>query len=149
MLKRLIPLLTSLADAEMKAAAARTRRNIIFCTIIALAALLTIIFLVIASYLALTIRFGPVISALLIAAICAVVALLACALNRICEKAHKKRQAERRAAIDTNAALTAAAVAAVPTFLKRPVLTILLPLAGLAILSILSGKNSKKTDRDE
>ncbi|WP_439271422.1 hypothetical protein [Pseudochrobactrum sp. HB0163] len=149
MLKRLIPLLTGLADAEMKAAAARTKRNITFFTIITLATLLTVIFLVIAAYLALTVRFGPVISALLIAAICAVVAFFAFALNRIYEKAHKKRQAERRAAIDTNAALTAAAVAAVPTFLKRPVLTIVLPLAGLAVLSILSGKNSKKTDHDE
>jgi hypothetical protein len=60
------------------------------------------------------------------------------------DNAEKRRLEERRAAIDTNAALTAAAVAAVPTLLKKPLLTLALPVAGLLAVSLLS--KDKKPD---
>ncbi len=148
MLKLFTPFLTAVAGTEMKAAAERAKRNAIFYGIIALAVFLCVLFLVVAAYLALAVSFGSVNSALLVAAASAIVALIAYGINRILEKVQKKRLEERRAAIDANAALTAAAVAAVPALLKKPLLTIALPLAGLAALSLLS-RDKKPENQDK
>ena len=127
----------------MQAVTQRAKRSAIFYGIIAVVSVIGMFFALIAAYLALATRFGLVNSALLMTAGCAIIAVIAFTINRVLDNAERRRLEQRRAAIDTNAALTAAAVAAVPTLLKRPLLTVALPVVSLIAFSVLSG--SKKT----
>lgn len=130
----------------MQAVTQRAKRSAIFYSIIAIVSVIGVFFALIAAYLALATRFGLINSALLMTAGCAIVAVITYTINRVLDNAERRRLEQRRAAIDTNAALTAAAVAAVPSLLKRPLLTVALPVVGLIAFSLLSG-DKKSTNR--
>ncbi len=138
MLKLFTPVISAIIGSEVKAATQRAKRSAILYTIMAVALLTGTFFLLMALFFALMMKFGLIIAALIITAGCVVLAILAFIINRIMDNAEKRRLEERRAAIDTNAALTAAAVAAVPALLKKPLLTLALPVAGLLAVSLLS-----------
>ncbi|RBO93094.1 phage holin family protein [Pseudochrobactrum asaccharolyticum] len=144
MLKLFTPVISAIIGSEVQAATQRAKRSAILYTIMAVALLTGTFFLLMALFFALMMHFGLIIAALIITAGCVVLAILAFIINRVMDNAEKRRLEERRAAIDTNAALTAAAVAAVPTLLKKPLLTLALPVAGLLAVSLLS--KDKKTD---
>lgn len=144
MLKLFTPVISAIIGSEVQAATQRAKRSAILYTIMAVALLTGTFFLLMALFFALMMHFGLIIAALIITAGCVVLAILAFIINRIMDNAEKRRLEERRAAIDTNAALTAAAVAAVPTLLKKPLLTLALPVAGLLAVSLLS--KDKKSD---
>ena len=144
MLKLFTPVISAIIGSEVQAATQRAKRSAILYTIMAVALLTGTFFLLMALFFALMMKFGLIIAALIITAGCVVLAILAFIINRVMDNAEKRRLEERRAAIDTNAALTAAAVAAVPTLLKKPLLTLALPVAGLLAVSLLS--KDKKTD---
>lgn len=143
MLKLFAPIIASLMSSEVQAVTKRAKRSAIFYTIIALAAAIGITFLLIAVYFTLASKFGLINSAFIITAGCVVIIIIAYVINRLLDKAEKRRVAQNRAAIDTNAALTAAAIASVPILLKRPLLTLALPVAGLLFFTLLS--QDKKT----
>lgn len=144
MLKLFTPVISAIIGSEVQAATQRAKRSAILYTIMAVALLTGTFFLLMALFFALMMHFGLIIAALIITAGCVVLAILAFIINRIMDNAEKRRLEERRAAIDMNAALTAAAVAAVPTLLKKPLLTLALPVAGLLAVSLLS--KDKKSD---
>lgn len=144
MLKLFTPVISAIIGSEVQAATQRAKRIAILYTIMAVALLTGTFFLLMALFFALMMHFGLIIAALIITAGCVVLAILAFIINRVMDNAEKRRLEERRAAIDTNAALTAAAVAAVPTLLKKPLLTLALPVAGLLAVSLLS--KDKKSD---
>ena len=144
MLKLFTPVISAIIGSEVQAATQRAKRSAILYTIMAVALLTGTFFLLMALFFALMMHFGLIIAALIITAGCVVLAILAFIINRVMDNAEKRRLEERRAAIDTNAALTAAAVAAVPTLLKKPLLTLALPVAGLLAVSLLS--KDKKSD---
>lgn len=144
MLKLFTPVISAIIGSEVQAATQRAKRSAILYTIMAIALLTGTFFLLMALFFALMMHFGLIIAALIITAGCVVLAILAFIINRVMDNAEKRRLEERRAAIDTNAALTAAAVAAVPTLLKKPLLTLALPVAGLLAVSLLS--KDKKSD---
>ena len=144
MLKLFTPVISAIIGSEVQAATQRAKRSAILYTIMAVALLTGTFFLLMALFFALMMHFGLIIAALIITAGCVVLAVLAFIINRVMDNAEKRRLEERRAAIDTNAALTAAAVAAVPTLLKKPLLTLALPVAGLLAVSLLS--KDKKSD---
>lgn len=148
MLKLFAPILSALVSTEVQAATKRAKRSAITYGIIAVAALIGVVFLLIATYFALAVRFGLIHSALLIAAGCAVVAVIAYIVNHVLDNAEKRRLEQRRAAIDVNTALTAAAVAAVPSLLKKPILTVGLPIVGFLAFSLLS-RGKKPTGRTQ
>lgn len=144
MLKLFTPVISAIIGSEVQAATQRAKRSVILYTIMAVALLTGTFFLLMALFFALMMHFGLIIAALIITAGCVVLAILAFIINRVMDNAEKRRLEERRAAIDTNAALTAAAVASVPTLLKKPLLTLALPVAGLLAVSLLS--KDKKSD---
>lgn len=141
MLKLFTPVISAIIGSEVRAATQRAKRSAILYTIMAVALLTGTFFLLMALFFALMMKFGLIIAALIITAGCVVLAILAFIVNRVMDNAEKRRLEERRAAIDTNAALTAAAVAAVPTLLKKPLLTLAVPIAGLLAVSLLSKDN--------
>lgn len=145
MLKLFAPVLSSILGTEVEVAARRARRNAQFYAVIAGAVLTATFFLLIAVFFALAMKFGLIGSALIISAVCLILAVAAYIINRLLDNAEKRRLAERRAALDTNAALTAAAVAAVPVLLKKPLVTLAVPLAGLVAFGLLS--QTRKADR--
>lgn len=140
MLKLFTPVISAIVGSEVQAVTQRAKRSAILYTIMALALLTGAFFLLIAVFFFLMMKFGLIISALIITAACVAVAIIAYIVNRVMDNAEKRRLEQRRAAIDTNAALSAAAVAAVPVLLKKPLLTIAVPLAGLIAVSLLSQK---------
>lgn len=138
MLKLFTPVISAIIGSEVQAATQRAKRSAILYAIMAVALLTGAFFLLLAVFFILMMKYGLIIAALMITAGCVVLAILAYIVNRVMDKAEKRRLEERRAAIDTNAALTAAAVAAVPTLLKKPLLTLAVPLAGLIAVTLLS-----------
>lgn len=146
MLKLFTPIISALVSSEVQAVTQRAKRSAIFYGIIVFVGVIGLFFALIATYLALATRFGLINSALLITATCAIIAVIAYTINRVLDNAERRRLEQRRAAIDTNAALTAAAVAAVPSLLKRPLLTVALPVVGLIAFSLLS-KDKKSISR--
>lgn len=138
MLKLFTPIISALVSSEVQAATERAKRSAIFYAIMVIAAVIGVFFLLIAAYFTLATRFGLVNSALLITIGCAIVTIIAYTINRLLDNAQRRRLEQRRAAIDINTALTAAAVATVPSLLKKPVLTAALPLVGLLAFTLLS-----------
>lgn len=147
MLKLFTPVISAIIGSEVQAATQRAKRSAILYTIMAIALLTGTFFLLMALFFALMMKFGLIIAALIITAGCVLLAIFTYIINHLMDKAEKRRLEERRAAIDTNAALTAAAVAAVPTLLKKPLLALALPIAGLLAVSLLAqDKKSGKTE---
>lgn len=150
MLKLFTPVISAIIGSEVQAATQRAKRSAILYTIMAIALLTGTFFLLMALFFALMMKFGLIIAALIITAGCVLLAIFTYIINHLMDKAEKRRLEERRAAIDTNAALTAAAVAAVPTLLKKPLLALALPIAGLLAVSLLSqDKKSGKTENKD
>lgn len=151
MLKLFTPVISAIIGSEVQSLTQRAKRSAILYSIMALALVTGAFFLLIAVFFLLMIKFGLITSALMITAGCVGVAIIAYIVNRLMDNAEKRRLEQRRAAIDTNAALTAAAVAAVPSLLKRPLLAVALPVAGLLAMSLLSrgqkSGNARKQDK--
>ena len=142
MLKILTPLLTALAGEELKLATRRARRAAIFGTVIAVFSFITLVFLCVAAFLALAENYGGPIAALILAALSLILALLVLAVLKLQTAAEEKRRKQRIEA-DKSALVTSAAIATVPSILKRPILAVALPLAGIVLVNLLSDKKKR------
>ncbi|MFD1199636.1 hypothetical protein ACFQ3K_15130 [Brucella gallinifaecis] len=142
MLKLLTPVITALAGDELKLLTGRAKRTVIFGMVIAVFGLITVVFLCVAAFLALAENYGGPIAALLLASLSLILALLILAIMRIQSAAEEKRRKQRIEA-DKSALMATAAIATVPSILKRPILAVALPLAGIAIASLLSDKKKR------
>ncbi len=143
MLKALIPLLSALAGEEVKFAAHRTKRTVIFGTVIAVFGLIAATFLCVAAFLALERTYDGPLAALILAACALMVALLILAVLKIQDAVEAKKRRQRIEA-DKSALMATAAVATVPSILKRPILAAALPLAGIALVSLLGKKKRSR-----
>lgn len=142
MLKALAPILTALAGEEFRFAASQTKRAAIFGGAIAIFALIAITFLCVAAFLALAERYGGPFAALILAAISLILALIILAVLKIQAAAEARKRKERIEA-DKSALMATAAIATIPAILKRPILAAALPLAGIALVSLLSDKKKR------
>lgn len=142
MLKSLAPLLTALAGEELKLVTARARRTAIFAAAISVFGLIALVFLCVAAFLALAENYGGPVAALILAALSLIIALLVLAVLKIQAAAEEKRRKQRIEA-DKSALVATAAIATVPSILKRPILAAALPLAGIVLVSLLSGKKKR------
>lgn len=144
MLKLLTPLLTSLAAGEVGLAVGRAKRSAIFMTVIALLALIGLIFLLVAAYVSLTERYGEIYSALILAGCALGLAILAYVIMKISDSIARKQQRER-AKVDASTVLTIAALAAAPAVLRSRVLLMLaIPAVAFGGLSLLTGKKKRR-----
>lgn len=142
MLKLLAPIVATLAGDELKLLTGRAKRVAILGTTIAVFGLIAVVFLCVAAFLALAQNYGGPIAALILAGLSTIIALLILAVLKIQAAAEEKKRKERIAA-DKSALMAAAAMATVPSILKRPILAVALPLAGIALMSLLSDKKKR------
>lgn len=142
MLKALLPLLSAMAGEEMKFAAGKARRAAIFGAVVAVLAIIAVTFLCVAAFLALAENYGGPLAALILAALSLILALIVLAVLKI-QSAAEARKRKEKVEADKSAMIAAAAIATVPAILKRPILAAALPLAGLALVSLLSDKKKQ------
>lgn len=142
MLKALMPLLSALAGEELKLMANRTKRAAIFGAVIAIFAIIAVAFLCVAAFLALAQSYGGPLAALILAALSLIAALLILAVLTI-QAAAEARKRKQKIEADKTAMMATAAIATVPAILKRPILAAALPLAGIALVSLLSDKKKR------
>jgi uncharacterized membrane protein YhaH (DUF805 family) len=148
MLKLLTPLLTSLAAGEVGLAISRTKRSAIFMAVIALLALIGLIFLLVAAYLILAERYGARYSSLILAGCAFGLAILAYITMKISDAMARKRQRDR-AKVDTSTLLTIAALAAAPAVLRsRALLMLAVPVVAFGGLSLLTKKKKRPSADD-
>nr|WP_183515789.1 hypothetical protein [Ochrobactrum sp. RC6B] len=142
MLKALMPLLTAMAGEELKFVAGQTKRAAIFGAAIAIFAIIAVTFLCVAAFLALAQSYGGPLAALILVALSLIVALLILAVMKI-QAASEARKRKEKMEADKTAMMATAAIATVPAILKRPILAAALPLAGIALVSLLSDKKKR------
>lgn len=142
MLKLLAPVVATLAGDELKLFTGRAKRAAIFAIAVAIFGLIAIVFLCVAAFLALSESYSGPVAALILSGLALIVALLILAVLKIQAAAEEKKRKERIAA-DKSALMATAAIATVPSILKRPILAVALPLAGIALVSLLSDKKKR------
>ncbi|MCO4317484.1 hypothetical protein M8997_009840 [Phyllobacterium sp. 21LDTY02-6] len=147
MLKLLTPFLTSVAAGEVGTAVNRIKRNALYMAVIAVLGAIGVVFLLVAAYIALSERYGPLYASLSIGIGALVLALILFVIMKVTAAAARKRQKER-AKVDTSALLTVAAVAAAPALLKSRGLTLLaVPAIALGALMFLGDKPERRARR--
>jgi len=142
MLKLLAPVVATLAGDELKLLTGRAKRAAIFAIAVAIFGLIAIVFLCVAAFLALSENYSGPVAALILSGLSLIVVLLILAVLKIQAAAEEKKRKERIAA-DKSALMATAAIATVPSILKRPILAVALPLAGIALVSLLSDKKKR------
>ncbi|RCS23749.1 hypothetical protein DUT91_10710 [Phyllobacterium salinisoli] len=153
MLRLLLPFLTGAVTGEVGHAVRRTKRRAGFMLATCLFALAGMIFLLVTIYLALARHYGDIYAALMVAAGCFVVAIMALVAMKISDASHKRRVRERPN-FDGSALLTAGVLAALPVLIKRPLVAAALPIIGLAAYALMSDTGSprgkrRRDDRDD
>lgn len=139
MLKLFTPLLAALAGDEFKRTTGRVKRTAILGAVIGVFGLITLLFLCLAAFLALAQEYGGPIAALIMAGLSVILALLVLAVLKI-QSASEERKRQQQINADKSALMATAAIASVPSILKRPILAAALPLAGIILVSLLTQK---------
>lgn len=147
MLQILAPLLSGILGEELRSAATQARRSALFLSLIGVSVLIGVVFLLISAFLALERHYGGPFAALIMAGSAFLLALIVLAIMKIIAATERKRR-RRRVEADKSALVATAAIATVPAVLKRPILAVALPLAGIAAMAFLSGsKRGRKSGR--
>ena len=143
----LVPI-AALLGFEVEEITDRLKALAIANAVIALFGLLTLVFLLIAGFLALAAQLGPIYAALIFAGVFFVITAAIVIGMQISENARKRRLAEKRRSSETGAFVTTAALTALPILLKSPLIrNIGLPLAAVVAAAMFVGKSrDDKTD---
>ena len=139
MLRLLSPLLSSVLKQEFHEAAQQAKRCAITGAVIGIFAVIGLVFLLLAGFLYLSTLVSQLAAALIMAGSAFVVALIAWLITKSINAAQERKRRERLEA-DKSAFVATAALATIPALLKRPILAAALPLAGMALVSLLSDK---------
>lgn len=141
MLRLLSPLIKAMFKQELQESAQQVRRSAITYTIIGLFLMISLAFLLLASFLYLATHVSSLAAALILAASAFIIALIAwLIINSINARAERKRR--ERLEADKSALVTATSLAAIEASLKRPILAAALPLAAIMLTSLLNNKES-------
>jgi len=142
----LVPL-AALLGIEVEAVTDRVKTLVVVNAIIAVLGLITLVFLLVAGYLALSEIWTPIIAALVIAGAALILALIVYLVMRLNENARRRRLAERRRSGETGAFITSAALTALPIVAKSPALRVIgIPAAVLAALFLLNRRPDDEHD---
>ncbi|NKB83422.1 phage holin family protein [Brucella grignonensis] len=147
MLKHLAPVVTSLVGEELELLTGRAKRAAILGAVIAVFGLIAVVFLCVAAFLALAENYGGPIAALILAGLSLILAMLILAVLKI-QAASEEKKRKQRIEADKSALMATAAMATVPSILKRPILAVALPLAGIALISLLSDKKKRHSQKN-
>jgi arginine exporter protein ArgO len=143
----LVPI-AALLGFEVEEITDRLKALAIANAVIALFGLLTLVFLLVAGFLALSAQLGPIYAALIFAGVFFVITAGIVIGIQISENSRKRRLAEKRRSSETGAFVTTAALTALPILLKSPLIrNVGLPLAAVVAAAMLIGKSrDDKTD---
>jgi arginine exporter protein ArgO len=143
----LVPI-AALLGFEVEEITDRLKALAIANAVIALFGLLTLVFLLVAGFLALSAQLGPIYAALIFAGVFFVITAGIVIGIQISENSRKRRLAERRRSSETGAFVTTAALTALPILLKSPLIrNVGLPLAAVVAAAMFVGKSrDDKTD---
>jgi arginine exporter protein ArgO len=143
----LVPI-AALLGFEVEEITDRLKALAIANAVIALFGLLTLVFLLVAGFLALAAQLGPIYAALIFAGVFFVITAGIVIGIQISENSRKRRLAEKRRSTDTSAFVTTAALTALPVLLKSPLIrNVGLPLAAVVAAAMFIGKSrDDKTD---
>ncbi|WP_374832208.1 phage holin family protein [Paenochrobactrum pullorum] len=144
MLRLLSPLIISMFKQELCETTQQAKRGFITCAIIGIFAAIGFVFLLLAGFIYLSTLGSPLAAALIMAAGAFIVALVAWLIIKSVNAAAERKRRERLEA-DKSAFVATASLAAVEAVLKRPILAAALPLATMALTSLLRDK--KNNDR--
>jgi arginine exporter protein ArgO len=137
----LVPI-AALLGFEVEEITDRLKALAIANAVIALFGLLTLVFLLVAGFLALSAQLGPIYAALIFAGVFFVITAGIVIGLQISENARKRRLAEKRRSSETGAFVTTAALTALPILLKSPLIrNVGLPLAAVVAAAMLIGKS--------
>lgn len=144
----LIPL-AALLGIEVAEITDRLKALAIANAVIALFGLLTLVFLLVAGFLALSAQLGPIYAALIFAGVFFVITLGVGLGIKMSENGRKRRVSEKRRSTDTSAFVTTAALTALPMLLKSPAIrNVGLPLAAVVAAAMLIGKSRDDKSSD-
>ena len=136
----LIPL-AALLGFEVEEITGRVKRLVITNAVIALFGLLTLVFLLVAGFLALADSLGPIYAALIFAGAFFILGLVVYFSQLIVDNRRRRHIAERRRSSETGAFVTTAALTALPLLLKSPLVrNIGLPLAAVIAAAMVIGR---------
>ena len=142
----LVPL-AALLGIEVESITARVRNTIIVNVVMFGLALVGVVFLIVAGFLALADRYGGIYAALILAGIFIVLALAVYLGTRIGENRNRRQAAEKRKSTETSAFVTTAALTALPVVLKSPMgRAIALPAAAIGAYFLMRKQNEPKGD---
>ena len=137
----LVPI-AALLGFEVEEITDRLKALAIANAVIALFGLLTLVFLLVAGFLALAAQLGPIYAALIFAGVFFVITAGIVIGLQISENSRKRRLAEKRRSSETGAFVTTAALTALPILLKSPLIrNVGLPLAAVVAAAMLIGKS--------
>ncbi|HTN64144.1 MAG TPA: phage holin family protein [Devosia sp.] len=132
--------LAALLGFEVEEITDRIKALAIANAVIGLFGLLTLIFLLVAGFLALSTMVGTIYAALIFAGVFFVITLGVFISIQIAENVRKRRLAEKRRSSETSALVATAALTALPMLLKSPLIrNVGIPLAAAAGLAVLIG----------
>lgn len=141
----LLPL-AALLGFEVEELTDRFKRLAVANAVIGLFGLLTLVFLLIAGFLALADQLGAIYASLIFAGVFFVLALAVYLGLTISENGRKRRVVEKRRSSETSAFVTTAALTALPVLLKSPLVrNVGIPLAAVAaaVMMFSKGKDDK------
>lgn len=137
----LVPI-AALLGFEVEEIIDRIKSLAIANAVIGLFGLLTLVFLLVAGFLALATRLGPIYTSLIFAAVFFVIALGTYISLKVAENNRKRHIAEKRRSSETSAFVTSAALTALPILLKSPIIrNVGLPLAAAVGAAMFIGKS--------
>lgn len=142
----LVPL-AALLGIEVEAITDRVKTVVILNAVMITLALLGVIFLVVAGFLALADILGPIYAALILGGVFLLLALAVYLGSRIGESWRKREIATKRRSSETSAFVTTAALTALPVLLKSPLVrTLGLPAAAIAAFLLVRNSGDGKDE---
>ena len=136
----LVPI-AALLGFEVEEITDRLKALAIANAVIALFGLLTLVFLLVAGFLALSAQLGPIYAALIFAGVFFVITVGVMLGLQIAKGRRKRHIAEKRRSSETSAFVTTAALTALPVLLKSPLIrNVGLPLAAVVAAALFIGK---------
>ncbi|MGV8953746.1 MAG: hypothetical protein ACOH2M_21790 [Cypionkella sp.] len=141
--------LAALLGFEVEEITDRVKRMLIINTLMGAFAALTVVFLLVAGFLALSAKLGAIYTALIFAAVFFVLTAGIMIGTQVSEASRKRRLAEKRRSSETSAFVTTAALTALPVLLRSPLVRNLgLPLAAVVAAAMFIGKSRDDNPED-
>jgi hypothetical protein len=140
--------LAALLGIEVDSLIIKLKRSAVTYAVLALLALICLVFLLVAAHAALSYAIGPVWSGLALAGAALLIGAIVWFWTQAAEKARQQRIVEKRKSTDTTALLTTAAISALPMLIRNPAMRMAaVPVGLLAGYLFLNRRQQSNEDK--